>query len=301
VKKVVLFTLILEFSLVVIVLFALEKFSSLNTAFRDLGPFSGEFPTSLPKWVEDENWKGYTFKEGLRLFYHCHENPIQNLEDIKFYNFRGNRLILDYVPLGDSAFIAFKPLRKGYSVAAVIALDTLLLWIDITSRDGTIDTKFEYFISLLESLKYGDKRIARPEFPHNISNFRKKISPLQLQSKRAFFAFILGAILIANLLTFFALLGGGRCPKVPEFDWEIVTPNVMVYEKLPFGQRSYSACLVKRGNEILVIAFGKVRKILNIDEIRDSLRFLGKTLIAGNSLRFELPDEDALTKWQAIL
>lgn len=300
VKKVLVLTLILEFSLIVIILFLSDKFDTIKTSYRKLGAFSGNFPSSEPSWSADKNWEGYIFKEGLRLFFHSHENPVKNLEDIRFHNFKGNRLVIDYAPLGDSAFIALKPARKGYVVTSVIALDTLVLWIDMVSRGSTLDTKFQYFISFLETLRYNDKYVARSEFSHAISTFRKRISPLIMQSKKTFFVFILGMLIFANLLTFLPLFWGGTCPKIPESDWEIITPGVMVYEKLPMGQKSYSACLVKRGNEILILVFRKVRKILNIDEARNNLKFRGKTLIIGDSLRIELPDEETLTRWQTI-
>uniref|UniRef100_A0A7C2P2K2 Uncharacterized protein n=1 Tax=candidate division WOR-3 bacterium TaxID=2052148 RepID=A0A7C2P2K2_UNCW3 len=300
-KKVLALTLILEFSVVVIAFFLIDKFDTVKTSYRHLGAFSGNFPLSEPTWSVDENWKGYIFKEGLRLFFHSHKNPIKNLEDIRFYNFKGDKLVIDYISLGDSAFIAFKPARKGYVVTSVIALDTLVLWIDMISRSSTLDNKFLYFVSFLKSLKYNDNYIARSEFSNTILAFRKRISPFLMQSKKTFFAFILGILLFANLLTFLALFGGGACPKIPESDWETITPGVMVYEKLPMGQKSYSACLVKRGNEILILVFRKVRKTLNIDEIRSDIKFRGKTLIVGNSLRIELPDEETLSRWQTIL
>ncbi len=67
-----------------------------------------------------------------------------------------------------------------------------------------------------------------------------------MQDKYLFLAFIVGILIFANIITFTSLFFGGSCPRRIEPGWEIITPKVMVYEKLPIGKRSYTACLKKR-------------------------------------------------------
>jgi hypothetical protein len=75
----------------------------------------------------------------------------------------------------------------------------------------------------------------------------------------------------------------------------------MVYEKLPIGQRSYSACLIKQGFEIMIFTFGRKRKTVNLKDLEGDIHIGGKTLRLGKQFKIELPNEETLQKWQALL
>lgn len=301
VKKVLTLTILLEFCVISLVFILIQKVDRINYKERPISIFSAPFPSSEPRELSDENWIGYSFKEGLRIFYRISSEPIQLMEDLKYHNFENSKYINRYIPLGDSGVIAYKPLRKGYSLVALAALDTIVMWVDIKSQGSTLDSRFRYFNFFLKNIKINQKNLAKEGLETAFSTFRREIPIVQMQDLRTFLYFIIGITLFGNLITFLALFGGGTCPRNPEAGWEIVTPSCMVYEKLPIGQRSYSACLIKQGFEIMIFTFGRKRKTVNLKDLEGDIHIGGKTLRLGKQFKIELPNEETLQKWQALL
>ncbi len=300
-RKVLLFTVVLELSVLFLILFFIEKFDKIDFTPARYTPFSGIFPNSNPTFMEEKGWEGYSFKEGLRVFYLNIENPDSLLEEYRNWYTQKEKAKVSSISMGNKAFIMLRRLQKGYTAIAVISLDTVIVWADITSRGSTLDTKFEYFCHFLKELKYNEKPLARDDLARELINFRKSIPLTVMQDKYLFLAFMVGILLFANLITFISLFYGGSCPRRIAPEWEIITPKVMVYEKLPIGQRSYTACLIKKGNEILIHSFGKIRHKFLIGDPTFEIKFLGNKLHIGNQFRFEFPDEESLMKWQAAL
>jgi len=297
-KKALRLVIFAEFFIITLIFFSTTKDEKISFKERCLSIFCAPFPASEPKMEHYESWEGYSFEEGLRIFHRNADDPFQLLEDLVKYNFNGNKYGKEYVTLGDSGVIVFIPLRKGYTAIALIVIDSIITWTDITSRESSLDSKFQYFGFFLNNLNVYGEKASGGAFLSEFKAFREKIPILHMQDPKNFLLLIIGVILIVDLFIFILIFVGGSPPENPEPDWEIITPHVMIYEKLPFGNKSYSACLIKKGDEILIYSFKRKKKVI---EIEKDLHFKGKNLHIGKSTKIAFPDDETLKKWKALL
>ncbi len=128
-RKVFLFTVVLQLSLLFLILFFIERFERIDFALARYTPFSGIFPNSNPTMIEEKGWKGYTFKEGLRIFYSTTDNPDSILEEYKSWYIQREKARVSSISMGNKAIIVLRSLRKGYTA----------IWCDFSGYSDNLD------------------------------------------------------------------------------------------------------------------------------------------------------------------
>jgi len=299
-KKSLFLALFLEFAIITIIFTILEKTDEISTVKRELGIFYSEFPTSTPRFVREKDWVGYAFKEGLSIYYMKAEDPPHVLGELLQNYILGEKpTAYHFLPLGDVGTIALYKKKNGYRLVSLSRVDTIIVWADLDANTPFLGRKFEFFQSFLANLKVNSVPVTGPLFPGQFKEFYEKIPVFSVPRKGLFYGFFAVLILISNGIAVILTLIGGQMPKEIDPEWELITPHVWVYEKQPIGYRSYSACLVKKGDEIIFLVFGKVHKTLKLDSQTANIRFFNKTIYFGDKIKVELPSQEDLIRWQS--
>jgi hypothetical protein len=300
-RRILVITLLLEFSILGIVLFALEKASEIKTTYQKVDIFEGEFPSSKPIKDEGNGWTGYKFKGGIYIYRKNSQEALKTFESLYHYYVLDKKLRYTYIPVGDTGVIAFQRLKNGYKIFSIFSVDTFVIWFQLTDKNTTLDSKFEYMKVGLKTLKVNGRQVAREGLENSLLDFRSILPIWLLQSKTQLYLFFLALILLTNIITFIALFKGGKLPAKIEPDWELITPNVLVHEKRPGQYTFYSACIVKKGKSIMIYTFGKLRKTFEIQEGDKYPAFRGNKLLLSDNLKVEFENHDELLKWQAVV
>lgn len=300
-RKILFLVLLIEFSVLVIVIFAYEKTSAIKTTYREMDLFEGNFPASIPKKIESNGWAGYSFKEDFHFYWKTSTDVHKTVTELMKKLATNKNVKYIYLPAADTCIFLFRPLRKGYSVICILTLDTLAVWIESKSKNTTLDTKFEFMVHFINSLKIKGIPVVKEPITPYAREFRRNIPIWFLQPQSTFFLFLIGIIILSNIITFVVLVIGGKMPKEIDPEWDIVTPNVIIHESKYLRNTFYSGCVAKKQNQILIYTFGKLRTNINLSELQNPPIFQGNKLVISKNLKIEFPDYDSLIKWQAAL
>jgi len=262
------------------------------TATMLLGGVKAEFPAGEYQPVSSQEWEGFRFAFGFRLFSRPSSEAEKEFAGLMANGFPGQGRLRLPVSLFDQGLYVFNRRHKGYVLTAVWRQGDRWYWADIVSF-STLDGSLNFFHRFLKSVEIGG-RAAGERLGRELASIRSRLTPLNVQSP-AELVLMIGAIMLLVWLLIYPLMKWSGAAPRNEADFEFCTPQATLVVR-GLGRRSSPCCVCKRGNSLLVYKFRRQVLEIRLPDEREHLSVKKRSLVYKNQ-RLIPDNEDDFQRW----
>ncbi len=298
-KKSLLIIFLFQIVVAVAIYLIINRVSQISYAQKAYGDYQGNFPLLTPLVIKNSNgWSGWDFRNGFRFFWQESKNPQElflRVVEKNLVNFKYKREL----SCGQRGIVFFRSRNKSYYLVVLAALDERLIWLDMLSK-GSIDIGFNFLGEFLKTLSFKGQKISQANFEQEWLSFRQSIPFFEMQSVKTFFLLIFTIFIFVLFIIYIIFNYSGAKPAIADPLWELITPQVTIRERKIIGYRSFPACLIKKGNELLIFRFRKLYQSYNLFQAEPGAVWKADKLLL-NKLTIIFPDHESAEKWKIYM